>query len=120
MKQLVLTTLWFSLTIAFAHAQTPSTKTPSTSDQALTSKQQSIVAISALTAKGDLPKLRNALNGGLDAGITVNEIREVLVHLYAYCGFPRSLQGINTFISVLEERKKKGIKDEVGKEAKLD
>jgi 4-carboxymuconolactone decarboxylase len=83
----------------------------------LTAKQQSIAAISGLTAKGDLENLKSALAGGLEAGLTVNEIKEVLVHLYAYCGFPRSLQGINTFIAVLEERKKKGIKDVVGREA---
>ena len=83
----------------------------------LNAKQQSIVTISAFTAKGDLKKLHNALNAGLDSGLTVNESKEVLVQLYAYCGFPRSLQGINTFISVLEERKKKGIKDEVGRDA---
>jgi hypothetical protein len=39
----------------------------------------------------------------------VNEIKEVLIQMYAYCGFPRSLNGINIFMSVLEERKKKGI-----------
>lgn len=85
--------------------------------QTLTSKQQSIVKISALTAKGDLENLKTALTGGLEAGLTVNEIKEVLVHLYAYCGFPRSLQGLNTFIAVLDERKKKGIKDVIGREA---
>jgi len=37
--------------------------------------------------------------------------------MYAYTGFPRSLNGLNTFISVLDERQKKGIKDEVGREA---
>jgi 4-carboxymuconolactone decarboxylase len=83
----------------------------------LTAKQQAIAAISGLTAKGDLEKLKSALAGGLEAGLTVNEIKEVLVHLYAYCGFPRSLQGLNTFIAVLEERKKKGVKDVVGREA---
>lgn len=83
----------------------------------LSVKQQAIAAISGLTAKGDLKNLRTALAGGLEAGLTVNEIKEVLVHLYAYCGFPRSLQGLNTFIAVLEERKKKGIKDVVGREA---
>ncbi len=57
----------------------------------LNAKQQSIVTISALTAKGDLQKLRGALNAGLDSGLTANEIKEALVHLYAYCGFPRSL-----------------------------
>jgi alkylhydroperoxidase/carboxymuconolactone decarboxylase family protein YurZ len=36
--------------------------------------------------------------------------------MYAYTGFPRSLNAINTFLEVLEEREKKGIKDEPGKE----
>ncbi|QIP14182.1 carboxymuconolactone decarboxylase [Spirosoma aureum] len=79
--------------------------------------QQSIVAISALTAKGDLQKLQSALNTGLDAGLTVNEIKEVLVHLYAYCGFPRSIRGLQTLMTVLDERKKNGIADKIGKEA---
>ena len=91
--------------------------TNATEDRMLTAKQQSIVTISAFTAKGDLKKLHNALNVGLDSGLTVNEIKEVLVQLYAYCGFPRSLRGITTFMSVLEERKAKGIKDVGGKEA---
>lgn len=86
-------------------------------NQTLNAKEQSIVTISAFTAKGDLEQLRKALNKGLDAGLTVNEIKEVLVQMYAYCGFPRSLNGINTFMTVLEERKKKGIKDTEGKTA---
>jgi 4-carboxymuconolactone decarboxylase len=89
----------------------------STPADALTGRQQAIVTIAALTAKGDLPQLHQALSKGLDAGLTVNEAKEVLVHLYAYCGFPRSLQGLNTLIKVLEERKAKGIKDVVGKGA---
>ncbi|MBF9238626.1 carboxymuconolactone decarboxylase family protein [Hymenobacter sp. BT683] len=84
---------------------------------ALTARQQAITTISALTAKGNLPELHQALGKGLEAGLTVNEEKEVLVHLYAYCGFPRSLQGINTLIKVLDERKAKGIKDVIGKEA---
>ncbi|MBD2756700.1 carboxymuconolactone decarboxylase family protein [Spirosoma validum] len=83
----------------------------------LSPKQQRIVVISALTAKGDLQKLQPALVTGLDAGLTVNEIKEVLVHLYAYCGFPRSLRGLQTFMTVLDERKKKGINAKMGKEA---
>src|SRR6185369_6147432 len=80
-------------------------------NEILSAKQQNIVTISAFTAKGDLPKLNKALNGGLDSGLSINEIKEVLVQLYAYCGFPRSLNGINTLMAVLEERKKRGIKD---------
>jgi 4-carboxymuconolactone decarboxylase len=82
----------------------------------LNAKQEKIVTIGAFTASGDLQKLKTALNEGLDARLTVNEIKEVLVQLYAYAGFPRSLNSINTFIGVLEERQQKGIKDELGKE----
>ena len=82
----------------------------------LNAKQEKIVTIAAFTASGNLQKLKTALNEGLDAGLTINEIKEVLVQMYAYAGFPRSLNGINTFIGALEEREQKGIKDELGKE----
>lgn len=85
--------------------------------QTLDSRQRSIIIISAFTAKGDLVQLQNALNTGLDAGLTVNEIKEVMIHLYAYCGFPRSIRGLQTLMAVLDERKTKGIVDEWGKEA---
>jgi 4-carboxymuconolactone decarboxylase len=85
--------------------------------QSLNAQQQSIVNIAALTAVGNIPSLKTHLNVGLDAGLTVNEIKEVLVQMYAYCGFPRSLNGINTFMTVVEERKAKGIHDVEGKEA---
>jgi 4-carboxymuconolactone decarboxylase len=40
-------------------------------------KQQSIIPIAAFTANGDIGRLKPALNQGLDAGLTVNEIKEV-------------------------------------------
>ncbi|MCB9138205.1 MAG: carboxymuconolactone decarboxylase family protein [Caldilineaceae bacterium] len=86
-------------------------------NQALSTKQQSIIPISAFTATGDLTKLKPALQAGLEAGLTVNEIKEILVHLYAYAGFPRSLNGINTFMALLDERQAQGIEDEVGPDA---
>jgi alkylhydroperoxidase/carboxymuconolactone decarboxylase family protein YurZ len=83
----------------------------------LSAKEKSIITISSLTAKGDLVKLKTELNTGLEAGLTINEIKEVLVHLYAYCGFPRSIRGLQTFMEVLNERKAKGNTDNEGKEA---
>ena len=83
----------------------------------LTARQQALVSISAYTTKGDLPHLHTALAQGLEAGLTVNEAKEVLVQLYAYCGFPRSLRGITTLMQVLDERKASGIHDVVGKAA---
>ena len=86
-------------------------------NQALNTKQERIVTIAAFTANGNIEKLKTALNDGLDADLTVNEIKEILVQMYAYCGFPRSLNGITTFMSVMEERGTKGIKDVIGREA---
>ncbi len=83
----------------------------------LTDKQKKIATISANTAIGDLDALKQELSAGLDAGLTINEIKEVLVQMYAYAGFPRSLQGINTFMTVLEERRARGINDTLGKDA---
>lgn len=87
-----------------------------TPDSGLTSRQQSIVKIASCTGRGDLENLKPALAAGLDNGLTVNEIREVLIHAYAYCGFPRSLRALQTFIAVLDERKTQGIKDTVGRD----
>src|SRR5690554_4524894 len=72
----------------------------------LNEKQQAIVRISALTAKGELTRLEQALEVGMDAGLSVNQIKEVIVHLYAYAGFPRSIRGLQTFMAILDNRRK--------------
>lgn len=84
-------------------------------EDTLNTKQQRIIPISAFTAKGDMLQLHSALNDGLNAGLSINEIKEILVQLYAYTGFPRSLNALATFKTVLDERKKKGITDVEGK-----
>lgn len=78
---------------------------------ALNAREQGIVAVSAATARGDMATLKSALAAGLDAGLTVNETKEVLVQLYAYCGFPRSLNALGTFMELVQER---GGKDALG------
>lgn len=83
----------------------------------LNPREQSIIQIAAFTAGGEIDRLKPALNDGLDAGLTVNEIKEILVQMYAYTGFPRSLNGLGTFMAVMDDRKSKGIRDEAGKEA---
>lgn len=78
----------------------------------LDGRQQSMVLVSAYTAR-----LRPTLGQALDAGLTINEIKEVLTHLYAYIGFPRSLNGLQVFMEVLEQRRARGITDAEGKAA---
>lgn len=86
-------------------------------NKVLSPRQQAIVAIGAYTGQGDLEHLDEALAEGLDAGMTVNEIKEILVQAYAYAGFPRSLRALQTFMALLDKRKAAGINDTTGKEA---
>ena len=81
-------------------------------ETALNAKQKSIATVASYAARGNQDGLKQALIEGLDAGVTVNEFKEILVQVYAYCGFPRSLNALNTLMQVEEER---GNKDEQGK-----
>lgn len=69
----------------------------------LSARQQVIPLIAASMASSQMDKLNAALNQGLDAGLTINEAKEILIQLYAYTGFPRSLN------------KQRGIEDIEGK-----
>jgi len=86
-----------------------------TSD-ALSAKQRAIPLIAASMAASDMPKLNTALNQGLDAGMTISEAKEVLVQLYAYAGFPRSLNALGGLMKVVEARQQRGIQDDSGRE----
>ena len=88
-------------------------------NKVLTSREQAIVAVASYTGKGDLEHLKAASVRALEAGMTINEVNEVLIHAYAYCGFPRSLRAIQTFMRLVDERKANGIKDKVGREASV-
>jgi alkylhydroperoxidase/carboxymuconolactone decarboxylase family protein YurZ len=83
-------------------------------EQTLSASRQAIGPIAAFAAAGDLGKLKDALEHGLDAGLTVSECKELLVQLYAYAGFPRSLNALTGLMQVLEERKRRGIVDAPG------
>lgn len=85
--------------------------------QDLSQRQQALISISAFAAVGDLEKLKLALEQGLDQGLSLNEIKALLVQVYAYAGFPRSLNALTAFMQVVEQRKAKGITDVVGKES---
>lgn len=84
---------------------------------ALSLKQQSIIPIAAFCAQGAQAKLTAALHEGLNNGLTISEIREVLVQMYAYAGFPRSLTGLTLLMNVLDERRAQGREDVMGRDA---
>lgn len=105
----------FSVTTQAAEAAQTMTNTPA-SATTLSSQQQAIPLIAAFMATSDMPHLNAALNQGLDAGLTISETREVLVQLYAYVGFPRSLNALNELMTLVQARKQRGIDDAPGRE----
>lgn len=94
----------------------PATANVLTSSEALSTKQRAIPLIAAAMAVSDMSALNSALNQGLDAGLTVSEAKEVLVQLYAYAGFPRSLNALSELMRVLDTRQQRGIQDAPGRE----
>ena len=95
-----------------SHAMTREQPTAET----LSPKQQAIPLIASSMAASNMPKLNAALNQGLDAGLTISETKEILVQLYAYVGFPRTLNALGELLKVVEARKQRGIQDAQGRE----
>jgi 4-carboxymuconolactone decarboxylase len=82
----------------------------------LDERQRAIVPIAAFAASGNISKLGAALEDGLSGKLSVNEIKEVLVQVYAYAGFPRSLNALSEFMRVMNSRSGRGIEDQTGME----
>ncbi|MBR1768964.1 MAG: carboxymuconolactone decarboxylase family protein [Bacteroidales bacterium] len=82
----------------------------------LSPRQEAIVSMGNYAAQGNLFMLKLSLENALNSGVSVNEAKEFMIQVYAYCGFPRSLRAISTLDSLLKERKEKGIKENYGKE----
>lgn len=83
----------------------------------LSARQFSLAQIGALTANGDTENLKIAVNTALNNGLTINEIQDAMVQLYAYTGFPRSLNALGVLSQAVKERQDKGEKTEWGKTA---
>lgn len=85
-----------------------------TASEAFSLRQQSIIPIAAFAAAGDIARLNTALEQGLDAGLTINDSKEILVQVYAYAGFPRSLNALGELMKVVEARRQRGVQDKQG------
>ena len=72
--------------------------------QTLSERQKGLAACACLMAQGDLERLEPAVRQALDNGVTINELKEAFSQLYAYTGFPRSLNALGVLSKVLENR----------------
>ncbi|MDR7210292.1 carboxymuconolactone decarboxylase family protein [Flavobacterium piscis] len=81
-------------------------------------KSKEIAVVAALTAMGTAqPQLKVHINGALNTGSSINELKEVILQMSVYSGFPSCINAMNTLKEVLEERQKHGLKDKIGKSA---
>ena len=71
--------------------------------QSLTDRQKHLATVAALEAQGDLVRLEPAVRAALDGGVTINEMKEAFSQLYAYTGFPRSLNALGVLGKVIND-----------------
>lgn len=90
--------------------------TDTTALQRLTLREAALARMASCAARGDMQQLELALSGGLDAGVSVGEAKEALSQLYAYCGFPRSLNALTVLWQLTQQRRQEGLTDTQGRE----
>lgn len=72
-------------------------------------KSREIATVAALTALGyALPQLKVHIHGALNVGCTREEIKEVILQMAVYAGFPAALNGMFAAKEVFRERDEKG------------
>jgi 4-carboxymuconolactone decarboxylase len=57
-------------------------------------KYRSLVVVSTLAATGHLHELRTHLRGALNLGWTADELREALLQIGGYAGFPAAVEAL--------------------------
>ena len=67
-------------------------------------KYRSLVVISALAATGHLHELQTHLRGALNVGWTPEELREALLQIAGYAGFPASVEALRVLSEVLRSQ----------------
>jgi 4-carboxymuconolactone decarboxylase len=63
-------------------------------------KYRSLVVVSTLAATGHLHELRTHLRGALNLGWTVDELREALLQIGGYAGFPAAVEALRVLSDV--------------------
>lgn len=70
----------------------------------LNNKEREMITVICLASIQCLPQLKAHINGALNAGNTPLEIREALYTCFSFLGFPRTLNALGVFNSIMKER----------------
>ncbi len=68
----------------------------------LEKKSRSMINLAMLTALGKPSELKLHVKGALANGLTVEEIKEILLHATVYCGIPAGLEAFKAAHEVLK------------------
>ena len=71
----------------------------------LTVKEREMITVVCLTSIQCLPQLKAHLNAALNVGNTPLELREALYTCFNFLGFPRTLNALDIFNTVMKDRK---------------
>lgn len=77
-------------------------------DNILTPRQLSLAKCASFEARGDMPNLEASIDEAFDNGVSVSELKEAFSQLYAYTGFPRSLNALGRLSAVIDARRADG------------
>lgn len=87
--------------MAFQHITTEWCWGYAWSREGLDRKTRSMLNLAMLTALGKPAELRLHVKGALANGVTVEEIKEILIHATVYCGVPAGLEAFKAAHEVL-------------------
>jgi 4-carboxymuconolactone decarboxylase len=66
-------------------------------------KDRAKITLGVLAAMGKLEQLKAYVVGGLNLGLTREEICEIILHISVYAGFPAAIQGFSVVNEVFDE-----------------
>jgi 4-carboxymuconolactone decarboxylase len=66
-------------------------------------KTRSLLNLAMLTALNRSPEVKLHVRGAINNGVTVDEIKEALIHATIYCGIPAGLDAFKAANEVLKE-----------------
>ncbi|WP_417234042.1 carboxymuconolactone decarboxylase family protein [Arthrobacter sp.] len=69
----------------------------------LSTKDRSKITIAMLLASGKPHETRVHMRGGITNGLSVHEIREIVLHSMLYCGIPSAVEGMRALDEIREE-----------------
>jgi 4-carboxymuconolactone decarboxylase len=69
----------------------------------LAPRDRSLITVAALITNGSTQQLGHHISRAIDNGVTAEELKEVIVHLAFYAGWPRAMSAIEIAKAAMHE-----------------